>query len=70
MVLVGDVKDKVALIIGKNIALRTVHFFIYIINTILMFLLYPDDMADTCDTLEQATYTLIERGALKVYFLF
>lgn len=43
LVLVGDVKDKVALII--------------------------DDIADTCDTLEQATYTLIERGALKVYAL-
>eukprot|EP00026_Physarum_polycephalum_P005638 Phypoly_transcript_05673.p1 GENE.Phypoly_transcript_05673~~Phypoly_transcript_05673.p1 ORF type:complete len:558 (+),score=105.26 Phypoly_transcript_05673:138-1811(+) len=43
MVLVGDVKDKVALII--------------------------DDIADTCETLERATYSLLEKGAAKVYAL-
>lgn len=43
MVLVGDVKDKVALII--------------------------DDIADTCETLELATYSLVAKGAKEVYAL-
>jgi ribose-phosphate pyrophosphokinase len=43
MILVGEVKDKVALIV--------------------------DDIADTCETLQQASSTLLDKGALQVYAL-
>jgi len=43
MILVGDVKDKIALII--------------------------DDIADTCETLQLASHTLIAKGAKQVYAL-